>query len=285
MNEKSYEIGLYEKAMPENLSWREKLMAAKKAGYDFVEISIDETDEKLGRLEMSLEERLDLVHAMQETKMPIRSMCLSGHRKYPLGSADCAVRQRSMEIIQKALQFADDLGIRIIMLAGYDVYYEESTDETKALFEENLKKAVMLAAKKGIVLAFETMETPFMNTVEKAMYYVHEVDSPYLLVYPDTGNINNAALDSGKDVLGDLSTGQGHLAALHLKETVPGVYRNMMYGDGQVPFSTLIQRAWDLGVRRYVTEFWYQGNEAWEEDLRFADKAMREYLDVCAAGE
>lgn len=29
-------------------------------------------------------------------------------------------------------------------------------------------------------LGFETMETPFMDTVEKAMHYVKLVDSPYL---------------------------------------------------------------------------------------------------------
>ena len=54
---KSYELGLYEKAMSGTLSWPEKMQAAKRAGYDFIEISIDETDAKLERLEMSREER------------------------------------------------------------------------------------------------------------------------------------------------------------------------------------------------------------------------------------
>ena len=54
---KQYTLGLYEKAMPKELSWREKLTAAKEAGYDFVEISIDETEEKLARLDMPKEER------------------------------------------------------------------------------------------------------------------------------------------------------------------------------------------------------------------------------------
>ena len=47
---KHYQLGLYEKAMPGTLSWREKLEAAREAGFDFVEISIDETDQKLARL-------------------------------------------------------------------------------------------------------------------------------------------------------------------------------------------------------------------------------------------
>ena len=91
---KKYAIGLYEKAMPPSLSWREKLAFAKEAGYDFVEISIDEKDEKLARLDWTEAERLELIKTMREVGLPIRSMCLSGHRKYPLGAPDPAVRAR-----------------------------------------------------------------------------------------------------------------------------------------------------------------------------------------------
>ena len=182
---KGYTLGLYEKAMPGSLTWKEKLLAAKSAGYDFVEISIDETDEKLSRLEMTSQERLELVRLMAETGIPIRTMCLSGHRKYPLGSSDPQVCGRGMEIMQKAIQLADDLGVRIIQLAGYDVYYEESSLETKKRFLTNLKKAVNMAERTGVLLGFETMENEFMNTVEKAMKYVTLVGSSYLNVYPD----------------------------------------------------------------------------------------------------
>ena len=63
--ERAYTLGLYEKAMPSDLTWREKLLTAKEAGFDFVEISIDETDAKLSRLDMTKEERLGLVQLMQ----------------------------------------------------------------------------------------------------------------------------------------------------------------------------------------------------------------------------
>lgn len=275
----AYTIGLYEKAMPKELTWREKMTAAKEAGYDFVEISIDETDEKLARLEWTKEERQELVKTMYETGIPLRTMCLSGHRKYPLGSSDPAACARGMEIMEKAIQLADDLGVRIIQLAGYDVYYDESTPETVARFGENLKKATEMAAKAGIVMGFETMETEFMNTCKKAMAYVNEVNSVYLNVYPDCGNINNAALTYGTDVLEDLRSCDGHIVAMHLKETVPGKFRDMMYGEGQVDFPAMIDTAWSMGVRKFVTEFWYLGKEDWKGDLAYANKTMRALLD------
>lgn len=43
---------------------------------------------------------------------------------------------------------------------------------------KNLKKSVEMAERTGVILGFETMETEFMNTVEKAMKYVTLVDSP-----------------------------------------------------------------------------------------------------------
>ena len=276
---REYTLGLYEKAMPKELSWREKLCAAKEAGYDFVEISIDETDEKLARLDMSREERTELVDMMAEIGVPIRTMCLSGHRKYPLGSNDPATCARGMEIMEKAITLADDLGVRIIQLAGYDVYYEESSEETKKRFEENLKKSVLMAARAGVVLGFETMETEFMNTVEKSMKYVNIVNSTYLNVYPDAGNITNAAVTYGTNVLDDLRTGEGHLVAMHLKETVPGKFREIPFGTGHVKFEEMIQTAWELGIRKYVTEFWYTGNPEWKKDLDFARTMMGNILD------
>ena len=276
---KAYTLGLYEKAMPSTLSWKEKMLAAKKAGYDFIEISIDETDDKLSRLDMTRQERAELVDLMEETGMPIRTMCLSGHRKYPLGSMNESTRKRGMEIMEKALQLAEDLGVRIIQLAGYDVYYEEGNEQTKKLFSENLKKATEMAAKKGVLLGFETMETEFMNTVQKSMQYVNMVNSVYLNVYPDLGNITNAAKVYGKDVLDDIETGRGRLVAMHLKETVPGKFREIPFGTGHVDFEAGIKKALELGVRRYVTEFWYTGNPEWEKDMDFAVSMMTKILD------
>ena len=216
---------------------------------------------------------------MRRTGVPIRSMCLSGHRKYPFGSADPAVRERSMQIMEKAIQLADDLGIRIIQLAGYDVYYEESTPDSVRLFKENLAKATEMAAAKGVVLAFETMETEFMNTTAKSMEYVNLINSPWLGVYPDSGNLTNAAVTYGTSVLDDLETGRGHIFAMHLKETVPGKFREIPFLTGHVDFEAVIKKGWDLGVRRFVTEMWDVGKPEWKEDIKFACSSMSAIID------
>ncbi len=270
-----YFLGLYEKSMPNSLSIKEKLTEAKKAGFDFLEISIDETDEKLSRLKWSRQLRKELVESTWITDTKIMTMCLSGHRKYPIGSEDDNTRSRGMEIMYDAIDFAADTGIRIIQIAGYDEFYQPSNDNTKKLFLENLRASSEMAAKKGVFLAFETMETEFMNTAKKAMHYVKQIHSPYLQVYPDLGNMTNAAVLYGHTVSDDLRSANGHLVALHLKETVPGVFREVPFGQGHVDFRDAIKIAVEMGVRIFVSEFWYTGNQDWQYQLNFANEFIR----------
>lgn len=264
---KQYSLGLYEKSMPDLLSLGEKLLKAKEVGYDFVELSIDETDYRLNRLTLTPQQLRDLRDEVENSELPLGSICLSAHRKYPMGSPDFSTRQRSLDIMERAISFASYMGIPIIQLAGYDVYYESSTEKTKELFIEGLFLATALAARQGILLGFETMETPFMNSVLKAMEYVRLVNSPYLQVYPDLGNIVNAAGADNQRAKEDLYKGRGNLIAAHIKESLPGKFREIEYGTGHVDFPLLLQTCWNLGVRRFVTEFWHTGSPDWEKQL------------------
>ena len=268
----NYTLGLYEKAMPENFSLGEKLSCAKKHGFDFVELSIDESDKKLSRLDWGKNEIKDLKLKADETGIYFKSICLSAHRKYPLGSENPETARKSVEILKKAVLFAYNSGIRIIQLAGYDVYYEKSNEKTRENFYENLKICVDFAAMYGVMLAFETMETPFMNTTKKAMTHIRRVKSPYLQLYPDIGNITNAVPDAVRD----LQSGRGHIAAAHLKETRPGVYRDLYYGEGEVNFPAAIRELMRQGVRLYTAEFWYREGTDWRRELSRARTFLQE---------
>ena len=275
----NYKIGLYEKAMPEMLNWKEKLQCAKECGYDYVEMSIDAMDVKINRIYMSKTERKKIVDLMYEIGIPIGSMSISALTKYALGDPEDTIRDRGLEIAIKSIELAAELGVRVVMIPGYDIYFGESTQQTEALFIENIRLITLVAAREGVVLGFETMENNFMNLTEKAMKYVELINSPYLKVYPDSGNITNAFADVPAIANGDLVTGNGHIVALHLKETKPNIYREVPYLTGHVNFEAMIETAWTQGVRRYVTELWYVGQEEWKEDIINANKIMCNILD------
>ncbi len=47
---RNHPLGIYEKALAKDLSWPERLVLAKSCGFDFVEMSVDETDERLSHV-------------------------------------------------------------------------------------------------------------------------------------------------------------------------------------------------------------------------------------------
>lgn len=265
-------LGLYEKALPADLSWDERLAISKAAGYDFIEISIDETDDRLSRVDWSAAQIDELIAAIRRQGMPILTMCLSGNRRYPIGSQNEQTRRHGIELIKKAVDFALNIGIRIIQLAGYDEYYNETNASTRALFIAALSEVTAYAAGKGVVLAFETMDTELMDSTEKAMEYISLVNSPYLQVYPDVGNITA----TGKDVEKDFLSGHGHIMAVHLKDTIPGKVRDIPYGEGVVDFA---------GFFRIIKKMNFKGllvAEMWATQDRQASidyiKTAREFL-------
>ncbi|NSW52378.1 MAG: L-ribulose-5-phosphate 3-epimerase [Anaerolineae bacterium] len=277
-----YSLGLYEKAMPAGIGFPAMLELTARCGFDRLEISIDESDGRLDRLDWEPRQVEALRSLSVGVGVPIRTMCLSGHRRFPMGSHDPQVRVRSIEIMQKAIRFSAHLGVSIIQLAGYDVYYEPGDAQTRAYFAENLAAAVAYAAQHGVVLAFETMETSFMDTVAKSMVYVKQIDSPWLGVYPDIGNLQNAAVVYGSNVMDDIASGAGHLFAAHLKETVPGVYRDLAFGTGHTPYQEAIRALWRQGVRMYTGEFWYNGEDDVADNITRSAQFLRQRIEEAA---
>ena len=252
-------IGIYEKALPKDFDWPRRFAAAREAGYDFVEISIDETPERLARLEMPLAERLALHRAAREAGVALPSMCLSGHRKMPFGSADPALRAAAADLVRRAIDFALDTGIRVIQLAGYDVYYEAAVRETRGRFLDGLRAALELAARHQVMLAVEIMDTSFMNSITKYLALQRELNSPWFRVYPDLGNLSAW----GNDVAAELAAGAGHIVGVHVKETRPvgpgfaGQFRDVPFGEGGVDFVHCFQSLRRIGYSGpWLVEMW-----------------------------
>lgn len=255
-------IGIYEKATPKHFSWKERLAFAKELGFDFVEMSVDEDDSRLARLNWTKEERLNLVQAIYETGVRIPSLCFSAHRRFPLGSSNPETEAKSLELMKQCIELAQDLGIRVIQVAGYDVYYEEKSTETRARYIRNLRKACDWAEQAQVILAVETMDDPFINSIQKYLAIEKEIASPYLFVYPDTGNISAWH----NDIYSELYLGHLSIAALHLKdtyavtETSKGQFRDVPFGKGSVDWEAMF---------RILKETNYQGPfliEMWSEN-------------------
>ena len=267
-------MGIYEKALPKKESWSTKIDIAKQAGYDFIEISVDESDERLARLDWSNEEIKNMKNLLIDKDFRIPSMTFSGQKRFPMGSIDTATREKSMDLMKKASEISDKLGIRIIQVTGYDVYYEERSDKTRELFIQNLKKASEWASKACITLAIENMENTFLNSVTKYMEIAKEVDSPWLKLYPDLGNLTAWTHD---EVYNELEKGikSQQIIAVHLKEakkvtdTFGGIFRELEFGTGDVNFVKTFETLKKAEFRGpFLVEMWNESSETPLEDIK-----------------
>jgi predicted hexulose-6-phosphate isomerase len=274
-------LGIYEKALPQDLSWKDKFELVHELGFNFLEFSIDESDKRLARLDWTEEQRADFRKAMWETNSRINTLMLSGHRRFPLGSKDPEVRQKSLEMMQKAIDLAVDLGIHNIQMAGYDVFYEDKTMNSRELYVENLAKCVHMAAKKMVMLSIETMDDPFINSITKIAHYKTQVHSPWLQAYPDLGNLSAWPEN---DVPAQLEKYVDDIAAVHLKDTeavtptFKGKFKNVPFGSGCVDFEGLLRTLVRLNYNgSYTIEMWTGDNQ--DSDPVAEVKAAKQYFD------
>ncbi len=277
-------LGIYEKALPKGISWLERLTMAKELGFDFVEMSIDETDERLSRLDWT-QAKIDAVkQAIGITGVGIYSICLSGHRRFPFGSSDPYKRKAALDMMDKAIGLAVDLGVRNIQLAGYDVYYEDKTPLSREYFIENLSKSVQMAASKQVMLSLEIMDDPFLNSISKFNKLKKQIPSPWLQVYPDIGNLSAWPEN---DVNYELELGLPSIAAIHLKDTIrvskefPGKFKEVPWGEGDVDFLGTLKTLKRIGYEgTFLLEMWSENEEnpllAIEEAKQFILPILKE---------
>ncbi len=259
MQRSDLRLGIYEKALPVTEGWMQKLAIAEKLGFDFIEMSIDESDARLERLDWSRRQRRDFVSAVCCGPVSVPSICLSGHRRFPLGSHDPAVREQALAIMDKAIRLAADLGVRVIQLAGYDVYYEESGADTRAWFLEGLHRSLQMAAREQVMLAVEIMDTPHINSIRRFRELKEHLPFPWLTVYPDIGNLSAW----GNDISSELELGRPDIVAIHLKDTHAvtekheGTFRDVPFGSGCVDFVRAFEVLQDMDYRGpFVIEMW-----------------------------
>ena len=80
-----------------------------------------------------------------------------------------------------------------------------------------------------------------------------------------------------------MNKGAGHIVAVHLKETMPGIYRDMRFGDekGHTEYESCIKAAIDMGCRMFTGEFWYQKGQNYMDEILHANTFLRDKIEKC----
>ena len=263
-------LGIYEKALPSDISWEERFELAKEANFDFIEISVDKN--RLNKLDYSDEEISHLLNLANKYNMPFQTMTLSANRYFPIG--DKYKREYGISLIKKAIVLASKLNIKVIQLTAYDVYEKPSTDETKQLYKEGIIEALEFKKDYKIILAIEVLEdVPHFNTSEKLVKLIKEINSPYLKEYADNGNL----VFNGFDPVKDLHDCKDEVVAVHIKDAVYHNEHNVEYGKGSVDFKGVFDYLKQINYQGYlVSECWYEDD--FKPNLKYVSEFIRRYM-------
>ena len=258
-------LGIYEKALrsgplggsgsrASGEVWRDFLDQVPRAGFSYLDISIDESPQREARLEWGPRQCRGVRDAADAVGTDVGGICLSIHRRIAPGSADPAVRRRAREVMARGLEVCHDLGAPVIQLAGYYCYYEDPNPDAERWYGQLLADAVPMAARLGVVMGIENVDGTDVTSIRKAMEFVDAVE---------------------------LQAGTGHMVAMHAKDVRRGEPRRVDVGTGIVDwdrsFELLRDQHW---AGRLMIEMW--NDDAPDSLERCA--AAREFIERKAAG-
>ncbi len=266
------ELGIYEKALKWTGSWEDLFQQAAQAGFSFVDLSVDETAEREARLDWTPEQRAEVRAASEKSGVAIGGLCLSIHRRVAPGSSDPAMRERARQVLIQGIDLCADLNIPVLQLAGYFAYYEDPVPENRQWYVDCLRYGADYAALRGVLLGIENVDGTDIVSISAAMEVVDEINSPWLQIYPDIGNI----AEQGLPITSELRRGAGHMLAIHAKDVRRGEPRRVPMGEGIVDwdeaFAELARQGWS---GRLMIEMW---NDEADNSADLAAQA-REFIE------
>ncbi|MHA6646810.1 L-ribulose-5-phosphate 3-epimerase [Aerococcus urinae] len=275
-----YRLALYEKALPDHFNLKEKLILAKDMGYDSLEICIDMNEQRQDRLNWTDETWQKLKEFCEDEKIVLYSLSLSALRGCPLGSNDKEKVKKAFTMLEKALSIASHLDITTILVNAYDVYEEESTEETQQRFIQNMKYFSTRAGDNQVVIAIENAEMPFADTGAKVNRLVEKIGSQWVQIYYDFANTFNALEANKKLIRNDFECCKNQIRRCHLKDSLPGDYRHVPYGKGHVDFEMIAELLAENSISEFTAELFCPQGGNWESYSRGANVFLRSYLDV-----
>lgn len=219
---------------------KECFRLAKAAGFDGVEVALDETGEI--NLGSSKEDILAIKEQAKAEGVELYSLASGLYWQYSLTAEAPEIREKAKSIVRKQLEIASWLGCdTILVLPGavemgvgdnaeivpYNVAYERSLGALKELSRD--------AEAAGVAIGIENVWNKFLLSPLELRDFIDAVGSPWVGSYFDVGNVlNNGFPEQWIKILGK------RIKKVHFKDYKTGVgsldgFVDLLAGDVNYP--------------------------------------------------
>lgn len=172
----------------------ECIRLAKQAGFDGIELSLNETGE-LG-LQTSDKEIRSIQAQLADAGLGIAGLATGLYWSYSMTSSTADVRTKAIDICKKQLEVASALGVDAILVipgaVGVDFIPGAEVVDYDRAYEralEAIAELVPFAASAGVSIAIENVWNKFLLSPLEMRSFIDEFRSPFVGSYFDVGNV------------------------------------------------------------------------------------------------
>jgi len=173
---------------------KESMKLAKETGFDGIELALNETGEC--SLDATESEWADIKAYAKELDLALPSVATGLYWSYPFTSDDLVIREKGIKVAEKQLEMAKALGadsvlivpgaVDVVFSPGFSVVpYDIAYDRALSALMQLKPKAEALQVHIGV----ENVWNMFLLSPLEFRDFVDKIDSPYVGVYFDVGNV------------------------------------------------------------------------------------------------
>ncbi|OBZ13128.1 MULTISPECIES: sugar phosphate isomerase/epimerase [Bacillales] len=232
------------------------ITTAKKAGFDGIELSLNETGEL--SLAATDNEIRDIQNRLEEAELEIAGLATGLYWSYPMTSENAATREKAIDVCKKQLELAAALGVDTILVipgaVGVDFIPDSEITDYEYAYDralESIGKLVPFAESAGVSIGIENVWNKFLLSPLELRSFIDAHGSANVGSYFDVGNaLQNGYPEQWIRILGH------RIKKVHFKDyrrQAGGLHGfvDLLAGDVDYPAVMTALRA--IGYDNYVT--------------------------------
>lgn len=175
-------------SFPEGMSVEQRMRAAKGAGYQGIELTLEAEGEITP--EASADDIKRIKELAESIGLETATFATGLGWQHPAVGPDDAAGAKGLEITRKELEFAQILGASTILVVpctvSEDFEYDAAYDRTVEVFSGPIADE---AADRGVCIGLENVWNKFLLSPLEFKRIIDEIDSPFVQAYYDVGNV------------------------------------------------------------------------------------------------
>jgi hexulose-6-phosphate isomerase len=183
--------GICSAVFPSGTPYAECFRAAKDAGFEAIEIRMEEKGEVTPR--STPDEMKRLRDSALATHIEIASLWILTPRSPSLASPDPAVRERAASMVRKGIELAPALGCGALLVVpgvlGSGARFEVTHEEAWQRSSEAFRQFLALAGNAKVMLTPENVWSKFLVSPLDMRSFIDQFRSPWVGAHFDTGNV------------------------------------------------------------------------------------------------